>query len=297
MGDNCAVADTTAPAVSITAPSSGSTATGTVNIAANATDASGIARVEFYVDGVLKSTDTASAYSYAWVTTTATNGSHSLTARAYDTAGNTTTSAAVSVTVNNVATPPPGTSLPVTTVTASSADGVNVAANTRDNNLATGWSACGDGQWIQYDLGSAQTVSAVGIAFYNGDLRYSTFDVALSTDATTWTTVSTNQQSATNLVMQYFGFTARSARYVRIIGHGNSGTSTCWNSYAEVEVRGTTAVPPAGNGDANGDTRVNAIDLSILISHDGQNFAAADFNKDGTVGAADMAILLSKWTW
>ncbi len=50
-------------------------------------------------------------------------------------------------------------------------------------------------------------------------------------------------------------------------------------------------------GDANNDGRVNAIDLSILISHDGQNYPAADFNGDGTVGSADMAILLGRWTW
>ncbi len=50
-------------------------------------------------------------------------------------------------------------------------------------------------------------------------------------------------------------------------------------------------------GDANDDTRINAIDLSILISHDNQNYAAADFNHDGTVGAADLAILLANWTW
>ncbi|GEM_PF-2132667 len=55
--------------------------------------------------------------------------------------------------------------------------------------------------------------------------------------------------------------------------------------------------PPPLPGDANNDGRVNAIDLSLLISHDGQNYPAADFNKDGTVGAADLAILLGKWTW
>ena len=50
-------------------------------------------------------------------------------------------------------------------------------------------------------------------------------------------------------------------------------------------------------GDANNDGRVNAIDLSIMISHDAQNYAAADFNGDGTVGSADLAILLGRWTW
>ncbi len=50
-------------------------------------------------------------------------------------------------------------------------------------------------------------------------------------------------------------------------------------------------------GDIDGDGRVNALDLSVLITHDGENYPAADFNKDGTVGAADLAIMLSRWTW
>ncbi|HEX8226606.1 MAG TPA: dockerin type I domain-containing protein [Candidatus Saccharimonadales bacterium] len=62
---------------------------------------------------------------------------------------------------------------------------------------------------------------------------------------------------------------------------------------------GPTPPPPAPGtpGDVNGDGRVNALDLSTLISRDGQSYAPADFNGDGTVGAADMAILLSRWTW
>ncbi|HSH55550.1 MAG TPA: IPT/TIG domain-containing protein [Candidatus Limnocylindrales bacterium] len=51
------------------------------------------------------------------------------------------------------------------------------------------------------------------------------------------------------------------------------------------------------SGDSNGDARINALDLSAVISHDGQNYPPSDFNGDGTVGAADMAILLAAWTW
>lgn len=50
-------------------------------------------------------------------------------------------------------------------------------------------------------------------------------------------------------------------------------------------------------GDVTNDGRVNAIDISLLISHDGENYPPADFNGDGTVGAADLAIMLSNWTW
>jgi hypothetical protein len=57
--------------------------------------------VEFYLDGVLKSTDTTAPYSWSWNTTTATHTSHSLTSKAYDAAGNVGTSSVVSVAVSN----------------------------------------------------------------------------------------------------------------------------------------------------------------------------------------------------
>jgi subtilase family serine protease len=61
-----------------------------------------VAGVQFRVDGAnLGAEDTTSPYSVTWNTTTASNGSHTLTAVARDAAGNTTTSVAVTVTVNN----------------------------------------------------------------------------------------------------------------------------------------------------------------------------------------------------
>ncbi len=101
--------DTTPPTVSVTAPANGATVSGTVSVTANASDNVGVASVQFQLDGAnLGVLDIASPYSVSWNTTTATNASHKLTAIAKDAAGNTTTSAAVTVTVNNVAdtTPP-----------------------------------------------------------------------------------------------------------------------------------------------------------------------------------------------
>jgi hypothetical protein len=57
--------------------------------------------VEFYVDSVLKGTDTSSPYSYSWGTTSYSNGAHSIYAKAKDAAGNTGTSSTISVTVSN----------------------------------------------------------------------------------------------------------------------------------------------------------------------------------------------------
>jgi subtilisin family serine protease len=98
-------ADTTAPQTSISSPANGATVSGTVTLAANATDASGVSSVEFYVDGAWKCTDTTASYTCSWDTTTAANGTHTLTTKAYDTWNNTGASNPVSVTVNNVAAP------------------------------------------------------------------------------------------------------------------------------------------------------------------------------------------------
>ncbi len=110
--------DTQAPAVSITAPLNGATVSGTVSVTATASDNVGVTKVEFYLDGALQSTDTTSPYSWSWDSTTASNASHSLTAKAYDAALNVGTSTTVTVTVNNVAT---GTDISGWTVTQANA--------------------------------------------------------------------------------------------------------------------------------------------------------------------------------
>jgi hypothetical protein len=96
--------DLTSPAVAVTAPSAGATVSGTIAVSANASDNVGVAGVQFLLNGVnLGTEDTSSPYSVSWNTAAATNGSHVLTARARDAAGNTTTSASVTVTVSNAA--------------------------------------------------------------------------------------------------------------------------------------------------------------------------------------------------
>jgi len=95
--------DTTPPTVSITAPANGATVSGTVSVTASASDNVGVTKVELYLDGVLQSTDTTSPYAWSWDSTAAANGSHALTAKAYDAATNAATSPAVNVTVSNAA--------------------------------------------------------------------------------------------------------------------------------------------------------------------------------------------------
>lgn len=103
----------TPPTVSISAPANNASVTGTQALTATASDAQGIASVQFKLnDASLGNAITTSPYSYSWDTTTAANGSYTLTAVATNTANLTTVSSPITVTVNNQpTTPPSGTNL------------------------------------------------------------------------------------------------------------------------------------------------------------------------------------------
>jgi uncharacterized protein (TIGR03118 family) len=99
--------DVVAPSgVAITAPAAGTVA-GSVVLTAAASDNVGVSHVDFQVKIGTTTTTIGSAttapFSVTWNSTTAANGPATLTAVALDAAGNSTTSAAVAVTVNNVA--------------------------------------------------------------------------------------------------------------------------------------------------------------------------------------------------
>jgi hypothetical protein len=93
-----ATPDSTPPTVSIMSPANSSSVSGTVEFSASASDNMGIAKVEFRVGTTLIGTDTSAPYSIKW-NTRKYSGSQTLTATAYDTAGNSTVSAPVTVTV------------------------------------------------------------------------------------------------------------------------------------------------------------------------------------------------------
>lgn len=91
--------DTTPPAV--TASVSGTS--GTLTLSASATDDVGVTNVEFYVDDVLRGSDNSAPYSIAYNSIGLGNGPHTLAAKAFDAAGNNTTSTEVDFSINNVA--------------------------------------------------------------------------------------------------------------------------------------------------------------------------------------------------
>jgi hypothetical protein len=98
--------DNTRPKVIITSPKSGDTVTGSVTVSAQASDNTGVTRVQFSLDNTWPAfaEDTAAPYEIMWDTTTAADGSHTLSAVAQDAAGNGAISN-VTVTVANTAPP------------------------------------------------------------------------------------------------------------------------------------------------------------------------------------------------
>lgn len=91
----------TAPSVNLTAPSSGATVLGAVELTASATAASGVSKVEFFVDGTLLAVDTSAPYAATWDSTAVLDGVHRLMAKAYDPAGNVGSDDDTSVSVAN----------------------------------------------------------------------------------------------------------------------------------------------------------------------------------------------------
>lgn len=93
------------PTVAITAPAGGASVSQTASVTATAAAPAGttLSGVALMLDGAQIATATASPAHFSWDTTTATNGSHTLTAVATDADGVAATSAAVAVTVANAA--------------------------------------------------------------------------------------------------------------------------------------------------------------------------------------------------
>jgi hypothetical protein len=94
--------DTQPPSVSMTSPANGATVSRIVTLSAIASDNVGVVGVQFLANGTnLGPEVTTSPYSYSRLTTRADNGTYSIAARARDAAGNSTTSAPITITVSD----------------------------------------------------------------------------------------------------------------------------------------------------------------------------------------------------
>ena len=153
--------DSVAPTVSMTAPAGGATVSGTVTLSATASDNVGVVGVQFKRGTTnIGAEDTTAPYSVSWNTTSLSNGSYTLTAVARDQAGNTTTSAAVTVTVFN------DTTAPTVSITSPSrrdsvANTITVSATASDNVAVVGVRFRVDG----VDIGAEDTTAPYSVSW------------------------------------------------------------------------------------------------------------------------------------
>ena len=124
---NKVIGDGQAPTVSITSPTNGATVNGTLTVTANAADTSGIDTVELIANGnpIAVSSGVPNP-SFSVDTTKFSNGAFELKARATDKSGLSTTSNAVTVTINNVLGPILQITSPTNNATLSGATTVTV---------------------------------------------------------------------------------------------------------------------------------------------------------------------------
>ena len=125
--------------------------------------------------------------------------------------------------------------LPIVAYEASAAqtDKGNVEANAFDKDFSTYWGAEGV-QWIQVDLGKITTINSVGVAFIRGNERIFKYEIYTSEDGEEWENRYIGTSSGESLELELSYLKQHEARYIRILGHGNSVNK--WNSYAEVRI-------------------------------------------------------------
>ena len=126
------VVDNTAPTAGVGSPAAGALVSGSVTFAATTGDANPIASVEFFVGGSSLGTVGSAPFRMSWDTTGESDGSASLHVVVTDIAGNSTTSASRTVTIDNntptptLASPGAGISGNVTLTASSDSDTVRV---------------------------------------------------------------------------------------------------------------------------------------------------------------------------
>ncbi len=221
-------ADTTPPTIS--ASEAGSS--GTITLSANASDNVGVTNVEFYVDGTLKGSDATAPYALTLDSTTLSNGSHSLTAKAFDAAGNTTTSAAVAFSVDNA--PPADTTPPTVSASETGSSGtITLSANASDNVGVTNVEFRVDGVLKGSDATTpyAITLDSTTLADGSHSLTAKAFDAA--GNASTSTAVS-------------FTVSNTAPAVERIVNGGFESGKVSWTASNGVITKNTTYAAHAG---------------------------------------------------
>lgn len=118
------------------------------------------------------------------------------------------------------------------------------------------------------DLGSANKVCDVSVAWFKGDERQNNFVMSTSDDGVAFTNVLTSKSTGSTLNLEKYNVVDTNARYIRIIVNGN--TQNSYASIAEVTIKIVTTqgsnyyIGAVGDwGSARNDNWEKTVDLMI----------------------------------
>jgi chitodextrinase len=315
-GDNCQSGDSTPPTINLTAPANGAQATGPVTFQATASDASGIAKIEFLVDStVVSTTANASSAQYSWSSSSVTNGAHSVSARATDTKNNVTTTPVVTVNVNNpqpcAANPSVPAGLHITASTANSVALAWSASTPAANCTLQGYKVYRDGIQVATPTGTSYTdvglnpSTAYGYTIAANDTsshtstqsgKVTTTTPADSTAPTQPTGLSMSMRTPTSVSLAWNVSTDNVAVKEYVIYRNNSqvgiSTTTAFTDTALTPSKTYSYTVKARDTAGNLSAASSALSATTLA---GTRANFGDLDNNGQIGLSDLSIMLSHW--
>ncbi len=313
QGANITV-DGQSPTASVTAPAAGtSISSGTTTpITVSATDNTGVSSVAIYVDNALKTTLTASPFTYSWNTTGLSLGNHTIYAIAKDAYGNSVTSSTITVSVADKTPPTVSLTAPASPVkgtvtlnaTAADTGGTSVTkvefyAGT--TLIGTDTSSPYQANWVTTNGSFPDNTYSLTAKAYDGASPANTTTssavsvVVENTDKTVPTTPSNLRMTATSLNSLSLAWNA-STDNVGVTGYKvsrNGGTPTTVTTLTFNDTgltSGTTynysviAVDAANNQSA-----------AATVSVSTASAKTGDLNLDNKVDLVDLGIMINKW--
>lgn len=299
------------PTVSITSPMNGETVSGMVTVRANATDDTGVTKVDFYVGISKKATDTSEPYEFAWNTTQSQNGTYLLHAVAFDASGKYSQSS-VSVIVSNQdgEKPTVPSNLHATQISESQ---VNLSWNASTDNVVVGGykiyrngnllASSGTNSYADMTVSLENTYTYAVSAFDgvgNESDRSTVLTVTVKdlTRPSTPTGLRAKAQSSSKLALSWNASTDN----VGVIGYKVYRNSTLIKLslsryYTDTSVRaGKTYNYQVAAFDVRGNTSLRSSSVRVTIPGTGtQAGKLGDINRDSRIDIRDLSILLSRW--
>ena len=101
----------------------------------------------------------------------------------------------------------------------------NIGINMLDEDMSTRWTTYTDGAAAIFDLETVQSFDAVAAAFWNGSGRVYSFGLYASEDGENYSYIKDFKSCGISEDYEIFRFDETKARYIKVIGKGNTVNS------------------------------------------------------------------------